>query len=84
MQKEKFNNLKFHYRVPFSTMEGSLTRLKKHSHRVASIILLLMLILQGLLINPQPSQAATYTFQQTNWGRGATTTAATHPGNQTL
>lgn len=67
MRNEKFNNLKFHYGVDLSTIRSSLPRLKKHTHRVAAILLLLLLILQGILVNPQPSQAATYTFTQTNW-----------------
>ncbi|MBI2515190.1 hypothetical protein HYV91_03375 [Candidatus Wolfebacteria bacterium] len=65
-------------------MNSRLTKLKKRTHKTIAIILLFLTILvQGLLINPQFSQAATYTFTQTNWAGGASTSTATHPGDRT-
>ncbi|MBI2515193.1 hypothetical protein HYV91_03390 [Candidatus Wolfebacteria bacterium] len=41
------------------------------------------LIASLVLYQPKPVEAATYTFTQTNWAGGQSTSTATHPGNQT-
>ncbi|MBI2514774.1 hypothetical protein HYV91_01110 [Candidatus Wolfebacteria bacterium] len=60
-----------------------MSRHKQHLHRIFAAILAISLIAGLVLYQPKPAEAATYTFTQTNWAGGASTSTATHPGDQT-
>ncbi|MBI2514777.1 LamG domain-containing protein, partial [Candidatus Wolfebacteria bacterium] len=52
-------------------------------HRLLASALALSLIAGLVLYQPKPAEAATYTFTQTNWAGGQSTSTASHPGDQT-
>ncbi len=56
---------------------------KKHLHEILSVILLLAMALSGTFYLPQSAEAATFTFNQTDWSGGTSASTAVHPTNQT-
>ncbi|MBI2515195.1 fibronectin type III domain-containing protein [Candidatus Wolfebacteria bacterium] len=57
---------------------------KKHYQKFLATTIAIATIVSLVFYSvPQPAEAATYTFQQTNWAGGASTSTATHPGDQT-
>ncbi len=63
---------------------GKIGKKNHHSLKAMLAVVLLVVILVNVF-SPQPkdfAQSATYTFAQTSWAGGATTTVATHTSNQ--
>ena len=71
-------------KLPSNTHNLTSKIFKKWWQEAVALILILTVVASSFFwYHPQPALGATYTWFQTDWSGGATTTAAVHPANQT-